>query len=251
MVLFVAFADDKARGDVECCEQRGRAVTDVAMGAAFGQAGHYRQGRLLTIERLDLRLLAHAEYERAGRRRQVEPDDVMDLIDEQRIALQLERLPTVRLQPESGPSAPDRGVREAGRACHRADRPVGRVSWRRAQHPLDHSPAVGRAEPRPGVSTRSFRNRRRRFFTICSCRPKSAPTTLLCIPSAQRRTIRQLADIERATRRRTCRFRYSRSSGSRTSRTARRPRASAMSRSSERSAHNAACFCFRSLGKDV
>lgn len=96
-MALVAFAGDEARGDVERREQLRCAVANVAVGAALGHAGHHPQDRLLAVERLDLRLLVDAEHECAVGRRQVEPDDVADLADEQRIAQQLECLRSVRL----------------------------------------------------------------------------------------------------------------------------------------------------------
>ncbi len=63
-VPLVAFADDEARGDIECRKQRGRAVADVAVGATLGHARHHRQNRLLPVERLDLTLLIYAQDQR-------------------------------------------------------------------------------------------------------------------------------------------------------------------------------------------
>src|SRR6202040_1843418 len=65
-------------------------------------------------------------------------DDIAYLIDEQRIARQLESLATVRLQAERRPHSADRGVGKAGFRSHQADRPVRRIDWRRPQRPLDH-----------------------------------------------------------------------------------------------------------------
>src|ERR1700757_2872158 len=60
------------------------------------------------------------------------------LVDEQRIARQLECLATVRLQAERRPHSVDRGVGKASFRSHRADRPVRRVGRRRTQCPLDY-----------------------------------------------------------------------------------------------------------------
>jgi hypothetical protein len=59
---------------------------------------HRRQDRLLAIECLDLAFLIDAEDKGSGRRRKVKADDIAYLVDEQRIARQLECLATVRLQ---------------------------------------------------------------------------------------------------------------------------------------------------------
>jgi hypothetical protein len=66
-------------------------------GARWG-AGEHRQVRCGAIERLDLPLLIHAQHDRALGRVEVQPDDVVDLVDEQRVLGQLERLLAVRLQ---------------------------------------------------------------------------------------------------------------------------------------------------------
>ena len=125
---------------------------------------------------------------------QIEPDYVADLVDEQRVTRQLEGLGAVRLEPEGGPDATDRGIGDACRASHRADRPVGRISRDRAQCALDHGRGlIVTARPwatKPSLqqpSRRSFRKRRRHLPTVCSCTPNSAATTLLWMPSAQRR----------------------------------------------------------------
>jgi len=67
-------------------------MADVARSSTFGHAGHHRQDRLFPVERLDLALLVDAEHQCPIGRRQVEPDDVADLVDEQGITRQLERL---------------------------------------------------------------------------------------------------------------------------------------------------------------
>src|SRR5690606_1532870 len=72
----------------------------------------------------------------------------------------------------------------------------------------------------------------------------SAATTLLCVPSVQRRIIRYHSDIERAMRRRrTCRTKYSRSSAAKTRGSVGRPPEFAMLPSkSEGAAYNETYF---------
>ena len=110
----------------------------VVMGAPLGHARQHRFDRLGAVERLDLALLVDTEHQRALRRRQIEPNDIADLLHEERVRRQLERLGAVRLQAERTPDAPDRGMRQPGRLCHRAQRPVGRVGRGGGQRPLDH-----------------------------------------------------------------------------------------------------------------
>jgi hypothetical protein len=55
-------------------------------------------------------LLVDAENERPVGRREVKADDAANLVDEQRIVRQLERLAAVRLQAERRPHPAHRGV---------------------------------------------------------------------------------------------------------------------------------------------
>ena len=89
-------------GDVQRGEQRRRAVPDVVVGVAFGVAEAHRQRRLGAIERLDLRLLVHAQDHRVVGRAEAQPDDVAHFLDEERIGGQLEGLRQMRLDPEEG-----------------------------------------------------------------------------------------------------------------------------------------------------
>jgi len=137
-VAFVAFADDEPRGDIECSKQRGRTMPHIAVRAPFRNTRHHRQDRLLAIECLDLAFLIDAENKGSVRWGQIKADDVAYLVDEQRIARQLECLAAVRLQAERRPHSADRGVGKARVRSHRADRPVRRVGRRRTQRSLDH-----------------------------------------------------------------------------------------------------------------
>ena len=60
----VAFADDKAGADVERCEQRGRAMTDIGVSPALRHPRHHRQDWLFAIERLNLALFIDAQDQR-------------------------------------------------------------------------------------------------------------------------------------------------------------------------------------------
>ena len=67
-VARVASPDDFSRGDVEGGEERGGAVALVVVGLAGGRPRTQRKHRLGAVERLDLRLLVHAEHDRPLRR---------------------------------------------------------------------------------------------------------------------------------------------------------------------------------------
>ena len=57
----VQAGDDGAVFDVERGEQAGGAIADVVVGAFLGHAGHHRECWLRSSQRLDLRLLVHAQ----------------------------------------------------------------------------------------------------------------------------------------------------------------------------------------------
>lgn len=105
----VAPAGHRARGDVERREQRGGAVACVVVRMAFHLPWSHRQQRLRAVERLDLALLIHTQNQRPFRRCQGEPDDVADLLHEQRIGRELEGLAAMWLQPEGTPETMDGG----------------------------------------------------------------------------------------------------------------------------------------------
>jgi hypothetical protein len=117
-VTLVQRADHLAGGDVQCRVQARRAGALVVMGGAFGRAGQHRQDRRGAVERLDLGLLVDAQHDGAFRRCQVEPDDVADLVDEQRILGQLPSLLAVRLQPERPPDPRHRRLGQADLTRH-------------------------------------------------------------------------------------------------------------------------------------
>ena len=108
-----ALADHLPGRDVQGGEQRRRAVPDVVVGVAFDVAQAHRQGGLGTVERLNLRLLIHAQDHRVVGRVEVQPDDVAHFFDEERVVRQLEGLRQVRLDPEQGEPAMHRALADA------------------------------------------------------------------------------------------------------------------------------------------
>ena len=74
-------------------------------GCSLRRSRAHRQRRLGAIERLNLRLLVHAQDHRVVGRVEVQPDDVAHLLDEERIGGQLEGLRQMRLDPEEGEPA--------------------------------------------------------------------------------------------------------------------------------------------------
>jgi hypothetical protein len=123
------------------------------MRAALRQPDLHGQDRGAAIQRLNLALLINAQHQRALGWIEIQTDDVTDLVDEQRVLRQLERLDAMRLQREGPPHARDRGLAHAGRFGHRPRAPVRRVAWRRLQRHRDYALDVRVADlsrrPRP------------------------------------------------------------------------------------------------------
>ena len=98
-VALHVLADDRAVEHVERGEERRRAVPFVIMGHGAGAALLHRQAGLGAVERLDLRLLIDRQHHGMGRRIDIEPDDIEQLICERRIVGELEMPPAVRARP--------------------------------------------------------------------------------------------------------------------------------------------------------
>ena len=130
--------DDLAGLGIERGEQRRRPMPFVVVRAAFDLAGLHRQQRLRAIERLNLRFLIDAEHRRMGRRIQIQAHDVADLLDQQRVVRQFERLAAMRLQAEGVPNPADRHVTQTDDLRHVARAPVGGAARRRFERADDH-----------------------------------------------------------------------------------------------------------------
>lgn len=122
-----------ARLHVQRRKQRGGAVTPIVMGAPLDLSGTHRQQRPRPIQRLNLRVLVHAQHQGFVRRIQVQPDDIPDLLDEERILGEVEGLGPMRLESEGAPDAADRALTEAVRCSHVSAAPVGRCRGGRLQ----------------------------------------------------------------------------------------------------------------------
>ena len=75
-----AFADDLSLGDIECGEQRGRAIALVAMGHRFTVPLLDRKSRLGPVLRLDLALLVAGHDDGMLERTQIESDDIFEVL---------------------------------------------------------------------------------------------------------------------------------------------------------------------------
>ncbi len=130
--------DDGAIGGVKRSEQTRCPVADVVMGAFLGHAGHHRERRLGPGQSLDLGLLIYTQDHGGFGRIEIQPDDVVDLVDELRIVGQFEPVSAVRFEVEGLPDPPNRGLGQSAAFGHLCPRPVRRVRRRRFQRGHDH-----------------------------------------------------------------------------------------------------------------
>src|SRR2546427_8068475 len=134
-------ADDRARLDVQCREERCRAMARVVVSAAFHLARAHWQQRLRAIQGLDLRLLIGTQHEGAVRRIQVEADNIAHLLHEEWVLRVLEGFGPMRLQAEGAPDAADRALAQPTACRHRPGAPVrglARFGLQRERHHLLH-----------------------------------------------------------------------------------------------------------------
>ena len=96
-----AAADDGTFQDIQCGEQRGRAVALVVVGHRAGSAFLHRQAGLGAVERLNLALFVHRQHDRMCRRVDVEADHVLQLVGKLRIVGELELADPVRRETRS------------------------------------------------------------------------------------------------------------------------------------------------------
>ena len=116
-------------------KERRRPVPFVVVGPPFSLARAQGEQRRRAIQGLDLRLFVDAEDRSVRRRIEIQPHDVADLVDEQRIRRQLEALRAMRLQSERLPDAMHTHRTDARGLRQRARAPVGRAARCRFQRP--------------------------------------------------------------------------------------------------------------------
>jgi hypothetical protein len=158
-VLGIARAGDLPGRDLQGGVEAGGPVALVVMSHPVRLATLDRQRRLGAIQRLDLRLLIHAQDQRALRRRQIQADDVDHLLDQLRILGELKRPDLVGLEFVITPDPVDRRGRDP--RCRRQPpcAPVRTAVRRRFQRHRQHTLHVRvvdlprPARPRRGLQT--------------------------------------------------------------------------------------------------
>ena len=129
-------------------QQRARAVQGCfSVGKTAPRPGSHRQQRARAVQGLNLRLLIDAQDERVIRGMEIQPNNITDLLDEQRISRQLEPLGPMRLQAKGSPDAVHGTTAHPACPCYGARAPVRRVRGHRFQG-LGDDPFNGRIRHR-------------------------------------------------------------------------------------------------------
>lgn len=105
----VARPEHPPGGRVQRGEQERGPVPDVVVCAPLDLGQGQRQDRLGAVDGMDLTLLVHRRDDRPPGRRQVQPDDVPDLLDKVRINRELERLGAADFEPNARSGGPRTG----------------------------------------------------------------------------------------------------------------------------------------------
>ena len=130
------------------------------------------RAQLGAIQRLDLALLIHEQHHRALGRVEVQPADVFDLVHEQRIGGQLERLRVLGARPQLG-------VRE--RSLVR-DHVADVLTCEALDAPWEPQPPIARILSSTRASTRSRLAGGRRLLGPCRSRPTGTLGCRMALP---------------------------------------------------------------------
>jgi hypothetical protein len=123
-VSLVAIAQHLARGHVQGCEERCRAMPLVVVGIVPAHGPSSTAVPVACGPAPDLALLVHREDHRPLRRVDVKPDHVVQFLDELRVFRELERLNPMWLQAVRFPDASDAGRAHTDNRRQRPRAPV-------------------------------------------------------------------------------------------------------------------------------
>jgi len=140
-----ALADDLPFEHIERGKEGGGAVAFIVVGHGSGASLLHRQAGLRAIQSLDLAFFIEAENQGVLGWVEVEPDHIMELLDEVGIVGELEGLDQMGLEAVGVPQALHRGFADAATFGHRAATPVGGVS-RWLQGLVHHLRLLGRRQ---------------------------------------------------------------------------------------------------------
>src|ERR1051325_1174937 len=120
-------ADDSATLDFERGKQRSSPMTSIVVASSLALARPHRKHRLRAVQGLNLRLFVNAQNERFGRRIEVQPHNVTNLLNEQRILGKFEALASMGSQSKGVPDSPYGSVTQPARLGHPTGTPVGAI----------------------------------------------------------------------------------------------------------------------------
>ncbi len=121
----VALSEDFTCCGVERSKQVSRSMPNVVVGLSLRLAQAHRQDGLSTLERLNLRFLVDAKYDRVVRWVHIQANNVAHLFDEQWVLRETKRFRAVRLKPERSPNASNRRMTQPKVLGHGAGTPMG------------------------------------------------------------------------------------------------------------------------------
>jgi hypothetical protein len=135
----MALPDHRSGFHIQSGKKGRRTMPAVVMGASFNLPGPHWENGLGAIQRLNLRFLINAQDQSTLRRIEIQPNDIPDLLNKERIRGKLEGFGTVGLQGKGTPNATDRTLAQTRSRRHRTGAPVRRISRGRFQRHGDHS----------------------------------------------------------------------------------------------------------------
>lgn len=152
-VAFAALADHPPGGDLQGSIQARQAVAAVVVSLAGGQSRSQRQDRLGPVQRLDLSFLVDAQHHGVGRRVEVQPDNIVDLLLSIGVGAELERFDPVRLQVMGAPDPVDGAVGEPDLARQITRAPVCDPSRRGLERHRYHLGTLASVDPQGSSRT--------------------------------------------------------------------------------------------------
>src|SRR5262245_3031175 len=147
-------ADNSATLDFQRRKQRSGPVTSIVVTAPFALARPHRQHWLRAVQGLNLCLFVNTQNQGFGRRIEVQPHNITNLLDEQRIPGKFESFAPMGSQCKGVPDTPYGGVAQAARLRHRTSAPMRGILRCRLQGHRQHPLHLRITEPKGGSRSR-------------------------------------------------------------------------------------------------
>src|SRR5271170_7288313 len=149
----LALANDTAIERVHRGKQRRHTMALVIVRHRLSATSLERQARLGPVKRLDLALLIAAQDQGMLRGIEIQPDNVLEFLDEVLVVGHLEARDAMRLEAVRLPDAPHARFTDAGHRCHAASTPMRRVIRTLLRRQCHDAPDLARGDLRlaPGA----------------------------------------------------------------------------------------------------